>query len=76
MGVRKFRSVEDMPGAPSARPLDPENLRLAFGLMTLGRLVPLVYQPGVWKFRSPDAFLEWRDARVLALSRQQVKKEP
>jgi len=30
MGVRKFRSVDSMPGVPPRRPLDPENLRLAF----------------------------------------------
>jgi hypothetical protein len=66
MGVRKFRSVDAMPGPPAAAPLDPENLRLAFGLMTLGALRPLTYEPGVRKFRSWDALLEWRNARVLS----------
>ena len=35
MGVRKFRSVADMPTPPLLPPLDPDNLRLAFGLASL-----------------------------------------
>ena len=65
MGVRKFRSVEEMPGTRPARPLDPENLRIAFGLMTLAGMQPLRYEPGVRKFATWDAAQEWRDARVL-----------
>jgi hypothetical protein len=53
MGVRKYRSVADMPGAPARPPLDPENLRLACGLMDLARrLSSLPFVPGVRKFRS------------------------
>lgn len=33
MGVRKFRSVEEMPGPEPRTPLDPENLKIAFDLM-------------------------------------------
>jgi hypothetical protein len=33
MPVRKFRSVEEMPGPPALPPLDPDNLRLALSLM-------------------------------------------
>jgi hypothetical protein len=53
MGVRKFRSVEEMPG-PSLLPrLDPENLRIAFGLASLaGGMRPIRRTPGVRKFRS------------------------
>ena len=53
MGVRKFRSVEDMPGPPPRPPLKGENLRLAIGLMDLAhRLHPRKRSPGVRKFRS------------------------
>jgi len=58
MPVRKFRSVEDMPG-PEPRPsLQAENLRLAFGLMDLTRrLHPVRRRPGVRKFRSSEEAL-------------------
>ena len=63
MGVRKFRSVEEMPGPPPRRPLDPENMRLAFGLMSLAHgLHPLAYRPGVRKFHSWNEALESREA--------------
>jgi hypothetical protein len=53
MGVRKFRSVADMPGPPPPRPLDPENLRLAVELMDLThKLSRFRYVPGVRKFHS------------------------
>ena len=55
MGVRKFRSVADMPGPPPRTPLDPENLRVAFGLMDLAHsLHPSHRPPGVRKFHSYD----------------------
>lgn len=53
MGVTKYRSVEEMPSPPPRRPLDPENLRIAFGLMALAkRLHPRREAPGVYKFTS------------------------
>jgi hypothetical protein len=65
MGVRKFRSVEEMPGPPRRSPLDPENLRLAFGLASVAQgLRPVRQRPGVRKFRSWDEALESRGARV------------
>ena len=61
MGVRKFRSVEEMPGPPRRSPLDPENLRLAFGLASVAHgLHPTRLRPGVRKFRSWDEALESR----------------
>ena len=58
MGVRKFRSVEEMPGPPPLPRLDPENLRIAFGLAALaGGLRPIRRMPGVRKFRSWDEAL-------------------
>jgi hypothetical protein len=55
MGVRKYRSVTEMPGPPPRRPLDEENLRLVFELIELTqRLHPNQCSPGVRKFRSYD----------------------
>jgi len=69
MGVRKFRSVEQMPSRPSRPPLDPDNLRLALGLTSLGGgLNPVPLVPGVAKYRS------WNEAvaaRGSSLSRRQ-----
>ena len=65
MGVRKFRSVAEMPGPPRRPPLDPENLRLAFGLASLAHgLHPLQTEAGVRKFRSWDEALESRASRA------------
>jgi hypothetical protein len=57
MGVRKFRSVEEMPGPRTLPRLDPENLRIAFGLSSLAGIRPLRRTPGVRKFRSWDELL-------------------
>lgn len=59
MGLKKYRSVEDMPGPPPRRALDPENLRIALGMMELARrLSPLSRVPGVRKFRSFDQMIQ------------------
>jgi hypothetical protein len=61
MGIRKFRSVADMPGPPVLPRLDPENLRLALGLSSVATAFrPVLSTPGVRKFRSWD---ELRAAR-------------
>jgi hypothetical protein len=58
MSVRKFRSVEEMPGPQPRTPLDPENLRIAFDLVeTAQRLAGLRRRPGVRKFRSWNELL-------------------
>ena len=55
MAVRKFRSVADMPGPPPRKPLDADNLRLAFDLMAFAdQLNPEVRAPGVRRFRNYD----------------------
>jgi hypothetical protein len=70
MSVRKFRSVEEMPGRSRRPPLDPENLRLAFGLTTLANgLHPLRIPAAVRKFRSWDEALESRASRERAQRR-------
>jgi len=70
MGVRKFRSVEEMPGPPALRRLDPENLRIAFGLASLAHgLSPRRRTPGVRKFRSWDEALAARESEENARPR-------
>jgi len=70
VGVRKFRSVEEMPGPPVRTPLDPENLRIAFGLVELGtRLSPLRRPPGLRKFASWDEAMQARDQAILSALR-------
>jgi hypothetical protein len=65
MGVRKFRSVQEMPGPPPLPRLDPQNLRIAFGLASVGDgLRPLRRKPGVRKYRSWDDALAARDANL------------
>ena len=61
MGVRKFRSVEEMKGQPPLRPLDPENLRIACALSSLERLAPVRRTPGVRKFRGVEEMSRQRD---------------
>lgn len=62
MAVRKYRSVEEMPGPAPREPWDPENLRIAFDLMeTTHRLAGLRRRPGVRKFRSWNELLLARD---------------
>jgi hypothetical protein len=71
MGVRKYRSVEEMPGPPRRPALDPENLRLAFGLLSIGDAFhPVKPKPGVRKFRSWDELVEWRQATARAARRR------
>jgi hypothetical protein len=63
MGVRKFHSVEEMPGPPPRKPLDPDNLRVAFGLPSMANgLCPIRLRPGVRKFRSWDEAQAAKDA--------------
>ena len=63
MGLRRYRSVEDMPASPPRRPLDPENLVIAFGLMDLAhRIAGLSFPPGIKKYRSHDEMLRARTA--------------
>lgn len=55
MGVRKFRSVAEMPGPSPRAPLDPDNLRLAVELMALTcRLSRFAPPPGLRRFRSVE----------------------
>lgn len=71
MTVRKYRSVEEMPGVRPRAPLDPENLRIACDLSELGiALHPWHLEPGVTKFRSQDEANRHRAAR----ERKQVQR--
>ena len=70
MGVRKYRSVEEMPGPAPLPRLDPENLRIACGLSSLAGLRgPLRRVPGVHKYRSWDELMAARDAEEVAAAR-------
>ncbi len=70
MGVRKFHSVEEMPGPPPLPRLDPENLRIAFGLASFaGGLRPIHRTPGVRKFRSWNEALAAKEAEEAAFRR-------
>ena len=61
--IQKFRSVEEMPPVAPRRPLDPENLRIAFELSELAfALRPWKFEPGVYKFRSVEEAWEHRQA--------------
>jgi hypothetical protein len=76
VGVRKFHSVDEMPGPPPRKPLDPENLRIAFGLSSLANgLRPSRLRPGVRKFRSWDEALAAKEAdeRARASEHSQAK---
>jgi hypothetical protein len=71
MTVRKYRSVEEMPGVEPREPLDPENLRIAFELSELAyHLHPWRFEPGVYKFRS----IEEADRHRKEQLRRQVRK--
>lgn len=73
MGVRKFRSVAEMSGPAPLPPLEPDNLRLAVGLMDVALgLSRFSLRPGVRKFRSleeADACRRARGTRQEALGR-------
>ena len=64
MGVRKFRSIEEMKGPQPLRPLDPENLRIACGLSSLELFAPMRRIPGVRKFRSVEEMSRDQDRRL------------
>ena len=71
MGVRKFRSVAEMPPPEPLTPLDPENLRLAFSLMGFTHwLSRASLVPGVRRVRS----VEEADAHRRAWEREEARK--
>jgi len=61
--LRKFRSVEETPGADCRTPLDPDNLRIAFDLSaTTVRPAGRRFPPGVYRFHSITDAWERRQA--------------
>lgn len=53
MPIRKYRSIEEMPGPPPLPPLRAENLKIACDLTEMAyRLRPWRFKPGVYKYRS------------------------
>jgi hypothetical protein len=74
MGVRKFRSVAEMPPPAPLTPLDPANLRLAFSLMSFTHwLSRSSLVPGVRKFRSIEEADAHRRAREQEEARQSAR---
>lgn len=62
MGLRRFRSVEEMRGPPPRDAGDSENLRIACGMSELARrLARLSLEPAIRRFRSYDELLDSRD---------------
>jgi hypothetical protein len=75
MPVRKFRSVEEMPGPPALPPLDPDNLQSALSLMEVAyRLFPWRFPPGVHKFRSVEEADSHRQEWEARMIRERRKK--
>lgn len=76
MPVRKFRSVEEMPGPPALPPLDPDNLRSALSLMEVAyRMFPWSFPPGVHRFRSieeADAHRQRWEAQMIREHHREV----
>jgi hypothetical protein len=70
MGVRKFRSIEEMKGPQPLRPLDPENLRIACGLSSLELFAPVQRTPGVRRFHSAEEMSREQDRRDRAPARR------
>jgi hypothetical protein len=63
MPVRKDRSVEEMPDATCRKPLDPDNLRIAFELSAAAvHLSPRRFSPGVHRYRSVIEAWERRES--------------
>lgn len=75
MPVRKFRSVEEMPGPPALPPLDADNLRSALSLMEVAyRMFPWRFTPGVHRFRSveeADSHRQEWEARMIREGRKE-----
>lgn len=56
MGVKKYRSVDLMPGPPPLPPLEPDNFVRFFEVIALAEQISpfLGYKPGIRKFRSAE----------------------
>ena len=68
MSVKKFRSVDHMPGPPPLDPLDPDNFVRFFEVIALAeQLCPFTrYEPGIKKFRSAEqAFMSREQIRQI-----------
>ncbi len=77
MGIRKYRSVDEMPGVRPLPPLDPANLRLACELSELAfALRPWKLAPGVRKFHSAAESYAHRDAWEKSQVRSAVWPDP
>jgi hypothetical protein len=72
MPIRKYSSVEEMPGVGRLPPLDPDNWRIACELTELAfALHPWHLEPGVHKFASAaEASAARREREVAALRRE------
>ena len=79
MPVRKFRSVEDMPGPARHLPGDPALYRTIAGVWTFGaRANPRRFPPGVHRYRSIDEMNhvqdQWDTEHVARLQAQRERR--
>jgi hypothetical protein len=77
MGVKKYRSVTDMPGRRALPPLEPENLSRALELCALtDSFFPLPREPGVRKFHSFEEALRHRQRREAEAIQRKRNEDP
>ncbi len=71
MSVKKYTSVDQMPGADTYPPGDPENLRRLAEANALAALFREIrFTPGVFKFRSVEEASRHRQEREISPRRE------
>ena len=65
MPVRRFRSIEDMPGSPRRVPGDPALYKAMAGVWAFGRAGnPRRFPPGLYKYRSIEDMNRAQDEQL------------
>jgi len=74
MGVKKFRSVDQMEGPPPLIPLDPDNFARVFEVIALAeQFCECHYEPGIRKFRSAEHAHKFREQREAEWNKRRRK---